>query len=440
MSCNPLFFSSFRSSFSFVQRFFMNKFIRSLILVLATTTAFFAAAQNTNTLPYQMPNRIKYGEGASATYLDKANGSWQNCTSAEPGAQDSTCVVPYRKGVAAGLATVTASFSTANPSTTSTGTKLIWTTANAVRLTVNCTGVATYANANAPLQNSPSTVILTSPTAGAVSCLLVAYNSDNEPTSTTVTATFVLPVPLTLTAGFSPATAYVGGTGSSLVWTTTGAKDVYVAACTGMQTGGFGPGYITLQGVANTYVFTRQSNPGQITCLVRATNDEGQAVYSNAVLNFVMPPPPNVNGGYNPPNINVGQQSQLIYNSENAVYVGLVCTGLSGVSVSSPSLYLNQAWYFFTETWSNAGTQDCGIQAINQAGESIVAYFRLVVAPVATVASGGGSTGITTDPNAGVDPCGLYISGTIGVCGTDSVSNDDGPAATDGDGDGDGDG
>lgn len=86
----------------------MKQFIKSLILtVVVAATAMAATAQNT--LPYLMPQRIKQGEGASATYLDKANGSWQNCTSAEPGAQDSTCVVPYRKGVAAGLATITAS-------------------------------------------------------------------------------------------------------------------------------------------------------------------------------------------------------------------------------------------------------------------------------------------------------------------------------------------
>jgi hypothetical protein len=291
-----------------------------------------------------VPERIKIGSGASAYYLDPTTqySNWQNCTTGI-GAQDSTCVVPYRYGVAAGLATITASFSKTNPTTTGTGTKLIWTTTNAARVTVSCTGVATYANANAPLQNSPaaaSIVTLTSPTAGAVSCLLTAYNSDNEPTSTTVTATFVLPTPLTLTASFSPATTYVGGAGSSLVWTTTGAKDVYINACSGMQTGSFGPGYIALQGAANTYVFTRQHNPGQINCQLRATNDEGQTVFANVQLNFIMPPPPTVSSMYNPPNINVGQQSQLLYSSSNAVYIGIVCSGLSGFGVSNPSLFL----------------------------------------------------------------------------------------------------
>lgn len=386
-----------------------------------------------------VPERIKIGSGASAYYLDPNTqySNWQNCTTGI-GAQDSTCVVPYRYGVAAGLATITASFSKTNPTTTGTGTKLVWTTTNAVRLTVNCSGVASYANANAPLQNSPasaSIVTLTSPTAGLVSCLLTAYNSDNEPTSTTVTATFVLPVPLTLTASFSPTTAYAGGSGSSLIWTTTGAKDVYVEACIGTLTDPFGPGYLPLQGSPNAYKFTRRSTPGVVTCAFRATNDQGQTVYSTATLTFVMPPPPSVSGGYSPANITAGQQSQLLYSSANAVYVGLVCTGLSGFAVNSPSLYLNQNWYFFAETWNNAGTQDCGIQAINQAGQSIVEYFTLVVAPVGNTASGGGSRGSTTvPPVGGPDPCGMYTSGTVGMCGTDDAAPDspapaDAPAA-----------
>lgn len=420
----------------------MNKFIKSVIFVLISAASIAATAQNT--LPYQMPQRIKYGEGTGATYLDKANGSWQNCISAEPGAQDSTCVVPYRSGVAAGLATITASFSKANPSTTSTGTKLIWATANAVRLTVNCAGVATYSNSNAPLQNNPSVTTLTSTTAGAVTCLLTAYNSDNEPTSTTVTATFVLPVPLTLSAGFSPASTYVGGAGSSLVWTTTGAKNVYVDACTGLHAGSFGPGYVPLQAAVNAHHFPAPpTSTGQVTCAMRATNDEDQTVYSTAVLNFVMPPPPSVSGSYNPPNINVGQQSQLLYSSANAVYVGLVCSGINWLAVASPSMALNQNWYWFAETWNNPGTQECGIQAINQAGQSIIQYFSLVVAPIGIPASGGGSNGSTTNPAAGmVYNCltnGYESAATFDYsisCGGQPTSDDGSSPSSDGDGDG----
>lgn len=388
-----------------------------------------------------VPERIKIGSGASAYYLDPNTqySNWQNCTTGI-GAQDSTCVVPYRYGVAAGLATITASFSKANPTTTGTGTKLIWTSTNAARLTVNCSGVATYVNANAPLQNSPaaaSIVTLTSPTVGVVSCLLTAYNSDNEPTSTTVTATFVLPVPLTLTAGFSPATTYAGGAGSSLVWTSTGAKNVYVEACTGLHAGSFGPGYVPLQAAVNVHRFpARPTSPGQVTCAMRATNDEGQTVYSTAVLNFVMPPAPSVSGSYNPPNINVGQQSQLLYSSSNAVYVGLVCTGINWLAVASPSMFLNQNWYWFTETWNNPGTQDCGIQAINQAGQSIIQYFSLVVAPTGNTASGGGPQGSTSNPAAGM----VYNCQTNSYesaatfdysinCGAQPTSSDDGPSA-----------
>lgn len=49
----------------------MNKFIKSLIFVLTAAAAIAATAQNT--LPYQMPQRIKYGEGTGASYLDKAD-------------------------------------------------------------------------------------------------------------------------------------------------------------------------------------------------------------------------------------------------------------------------------------------------------------------------------------------------------------------------------
>jgi hypothetical protein len=367
------------------------------VFVVSTVASTVAIAQST--LPYQMPQRIKRGEGASALYLDKAAGSWQNCTSSEPGAQDSTCVVPYRYGVAAGLATINASFTKTSPFIGSTGTSPRWNTTNAISLTVSCTGVASYANANAPLQASPSGVTLNSATAGAVTCIFTAMNSDNEPTTVAITANFTAPIPPTLNVGFTRPNFDVGTGGSQIYWTSANAQTLYVS-CSGYN---WGPGYIALQGNPSGVTMERDTT-GSIVCTFTATNEVGQTATQTAVANVTRPPPPSVNGAYSPANIEAGQQSQLLYSSANATVLNIVCNGLEFAAVQTPSMILNQPWYWFAQTWPNPGTQSCGIAAYNSLGEVAIVEFSLEVAPVGSWASGGGTSGMY-----------LYAPGTPGV-------------------------
>ncbi len=341
-----------------------------------------------------VPQRIKIGSGPSAYYLDPTTqySSWDKCTTGV-GAQDCTCVVPYRYGVAAGLATITASFSRTSPVIGGTGTSPRWTTTNAVSLTVNCAGVATYNNANAPLQANPSGINFNSATAGPVTCVLTALNSDNEPTTATITATFVPPTSPTLQVGFTRPNFNVGTGGSQIYLATQNTKTLYVA-CTGFN---WGPGYIGLQGNPSGVTMDRTTT-GIISCTFTATNEIGQTATATATANVVRPPPPSVSGFYNPANITAGQQSQLIYSSANAVSLGLVCSGLDGFAVRDPSLYLNQSSYFFSQTWNKPGTQECGIAATNSLGEISYEYFSLVVAPAGFTPTGGGSSGETSYP------------------------------------------
>lgn len=344
--------------------------------------------------PMFVPERIKIGTGSTAYYLDPTTqySSWDKCTSGI-GAQDSTCVVPYRYGVAAGLATITASFSKTSPFINSTGTSPRWTTTNAVSLTVNCSGVATYNNANAPVQANPSGVTLNSAVAGPVTCVLTALNSDKEPVSLTITANFTAPIPPTIQAGFVRPNFNAGTGGSEIYWATQNTKTVYVT-CSGFN---WGPGYVGLQGNPSGVRMDRDTT-GAISCTFTATNEIGQTATATATANVVRPPPPWVSAQYSPANIVAGQQSQLLYNSGNAVSLGLVCSGLQWFAVRDPSLLLNQSWYFFTETWPDPGTQECGIAAHNSLGEVSYAYFTLVVAPAGFKPTGGGSAGATLYP------------------------------------------
>ena len=345
--------------------------------------------------PMFVPERIKIGAGATAYYLDptKEYSSWDKCTSGI-GAQDSTCVVPYRYGVAAGLATITASFTQPSPFVGGAGTSPRWTTTNAVSLTVNCSGVASYNNANAPLQANPSGIIFNSAVAGPVSCVLTAMNSDNEPTTVTITANFTMPIPPTIQAGFVRPNFDVGTGGSPIYWATQNTKTVYVT-CSGFN---WGPGYVVLQGNPSGVTMDRDTT-GSISCTFTATNEIGQTATATATANVVRPPPPWVSAGYSPANIVAGQQSQLLYNSGNATVIGLVCDGLQFAAVQTPSMLLNQPWYWFTQTWPSPGTQSCGISAHNSLGEVAIVYFDLVVAPVGVTPSGGGTSGMTVmDP------------------------------------------
>jgi hypothetical protein len=61
-------------------------------------------------------------------------------------------------------------------------------------------------------------------------------------------------------------------------------------------------------------------------------------------------------------------------------------------------LYLNQDWYFNPQTWPDAGSQQCSINAFNSFGEVAIVYFSLDVAPAGFAASGGGSVDGGTYP------------------------------------------
>jgi hypothetical protein len=339
--------------------------------------------------PMFIPERIKIGSGPSAYYLDPTteNSSWDKCKTGV-GAQDSTCVVPYRYGVAAGLATITGGFTVDSPVVGGSGTKPRWTTTNAKSLTINCTGAVTYSDANAPVQNNPSSILFNAPAPGLVTCVLVALNSDNEPATLTIRSTFVIPSPPTIQAGFSRAAFDVGTGGANIIWNSTNAKSVHVA-CTGFN---WGPGFVALQGNPSGVKMDRDTT-GPISCTFIATNDVGQTATATTTANVTRPALPSVSGGYSPANITAGQQSQLIYSSANATVLGIVCNGLKGNAVQSPSMLLNQQWYWNFESWPNPGTQSCNIHAHNSLGEVAVMTFDLVVAPVGFTPSGGGSSG-----------------------------------------------
>jgi hypothetical protein len=374
----------------------MRIYIKQLAVLTGLLISFSLFAQNT--LPYQMPQRIKQGEGASATYLDKANGSWQNCTSAEPGAQDSTCVVPYRKGVAAGLATITASFSPASPITGSgpgRGTTPLWTSANAVRVTMQCSGVNVFALADVPLQGSPSGINFESASPGAMTCQFKAYNSDNEAVTANISATFVDPAPATITASFSPSSLYVGDpNGTSPVWSTTNAITVTVS-CANLPAPGWG-GSIPTSGMRGDGVSPKIKHgvsPQTVSCTFTATNIIGQVTNQTITANFVMPPPPTVNGWFVPATIRVGESSSWNYASTNSVYTGIVC---SGVGFNSGNVVApNTSWYWFPQVYSTAGTQTCGVHAYNQAGVLAWINVDLIILPASTpptAVTGGGGT------------------------------------------------
>ena len=388
------------------------------------------AATAQNTLPYQMPNRIKYGEGTGATYLDKANGSWQNCTSAEPGAQDSTCVVPYRKGVAAGLATITASFSPASPITGSgpgRGTTPLWISTNAVRVTMQCSGAGVFALADVPLQasaGSPSGINFESATPGTLNCQIKAYNSDNEAATVDISATFVDPAPPTITASFSPSSLYVGDpNGTSPVWSTTNAVTVTVS-CANLPVPGWG-GSIPAQGMRGDGVSPKIKHgvsPETISCTFTATNIIGQVANQTITANFVMPPPPTVNGWFEPATIRAGESSSWNYASANSVYTGIVCSGIgfSSGNVVTP----NVSWYWFPQVYSTAGVQTCGIHAYNQAGVLTWKNVDLLILPAATppaAVTGGG--GAISGGNPVWDPAGPSGDGAASAgCGDSGCS------------------
>lgn len=390
----------------------------SLALCAFGVSAFAQRAQ-----PSDMPQRIKR---SSTIYLEKTteNSSWQNCNPNDTAGQDSTCVVPYRYAAPAGLATITADFTKANVTIGGTGTEMRWATTNAVSVTVTCSGVATYGPAVIPVQGNPSGIILDSAVPGPVTCVYVAKNSDDEPATTSATATFAMPVPPTISAGYSDPNPYVGGPGTSPIWTSTGAVKVYVSGCTGLPAPGWGPGYVGLQGFAGATTFKFTTQPATVTCTYVATNDIGQTATTTASVNFVMPPPPTVNAWFEPASITEGESSSFHWSSGNSIYTGIVCSGVgfSSATVTTP----NETWYWFPFTYSTQGVQKCGVHAYNQAGQLSWVDAELYIYPAATGALGspaasGGSvpweSGGSDGPGAGSTGCG----GTSGTSG-DSCS------------------
>ncbi len=342
--------------------------------------------------PSRMPVRIQSSDPNKFLQRQSGVDSWEKCPAGN--FQDSTCVVTYKYSAPAAAATITAGFTKANPFIGGAGTSPYWTTVNAVRVAVVCSGLGVYNNSNAPTQGSPSGVTFTSPTAGPVTCNFTAWNSDNRSVTVTSTANFVAPIPPTIQAGFVRPNFNAGTGGSEIQWATQNAKSVYVA-CSGFN---WGPGFVGLQGNPSGVRMDRDTT-GSISCTFTATNEVGQTATATASANVTRPPPPQVNAAYQPANINVGQTSQLVYTSANATVLGIVCNGLWGAAVSSPeSLYLNQGWYFTPQTWPDAGSQQCSINAFNSMGEVAIVYFSLDVAPAGIAPSGGGSTDGGTYP------------------------------------------
>ena len=255
-------------------------------------------------------------------------------------------------------------------------------------------------------------------------------NSDKEPVSLTITATFSAPIPPTIQAGFIRPNFDVGTGGSPIYWATQNAAKVYVT-CSGFN---WGPGYVGLQGNPSGVIMDI-TYTGTISCTFTATNEVGQTASATATANVTRPPPPWVNAGYSPANIVAGQQSQLLYDSGNATVIGLVCNGLQFVAVQTPSMILNQPWYWFAQTWPNPGTQSCNIHAHNSLGEVAVVTFDLVVAPAGFAPSGGGTSGMTvmdpsnpgaplpSGPSAGSGHPQGYLNPATGVITSDPQGN-----------------
>jgi hypothetical protein len=354
----------------------------------------------TSVTPMFVPERIKIGAGASAYYLDPTteNSSWADCKSGI-GTQDSTCVVPYKYGVAAGLATITAGFTKANPVVGGTGTSPKWNSTNATSVSVACTGAATWGPGPIPVQGNPSGVTFNSPVPGTVTCVYTALNSDNEPTTTTATATFSNPLPPTIAANFTDPNPIVGGAGTSLRWNSTNAASVYIQ-CPGYP---YGPGYIPLQGNPSGVTF---NNPaGTITCNFTATNVVGATATTTASVTFTNPPLASLNAYFDPPAITAGESSTLHWGSGGAISVGMVCGGVGFAGAWQQPI--NQTGYF-PFYYSAAGVENCTFGAVNPIGEVTQVDMQLNVFPAGTPAAALNSPAPSiSDP--GVEACTYFM-------------------------------
>lgn len=297
---------------------------------------------------------------------------------------------------------------------------------------MQCSGVATYPLADVPIQASaanPSGINFESAAPGAISCQLKAYNSDNEPTTVNITANFLDPAPPTITASFSPSNPMVGSAnGTSPVWSAANATLLNVS-CSGVPAPGWN-GIIPVSGVVGDNYSPKikfNTAAASISCTFVATNSTGQTATQTIYANFVMPPPPTVDGWFDPPAIRAGESSSWNYASANSIYTGIVCSGVGFTSgnVVAP----NVSWYWNPQVYSTAGVQSCGIHAYNQAGVLTWKNVDLVILPPSTPpagVTGGGPTGggsvawITGDPGSAAGGPGASTS----ACAPSTDGND----------------
>lgn len=334
--------------------------------------------------PDRLPDRIKL---SPTLYLNKStlNNVTNSCVGSNA-LNDSTCVVPYLSGPAAGLAAITASLTKTTPSIGGTGTNLKWTTVNAISVSVTCAGVATYGPADVPIQGDPSGINLNSAVAGSVTCNWTAMNSDHEIVTATATAVFAPPVPPTIAAGFTNPNPVIGQGGTMPIWNSTGAKNVYVS-CINSSLPDWAGKYLQLQGNPSSTTFLLVT-PLTLTCNFTATNDVGQTATASTSATFRMPPPPSVNGWWDPATISAGQSSTFHYASANVTYLGIVCTGV-GYSFGDGGGSMNTSWYYFPWYFSTAGVQNCGVQGVNSAGQMAYVDVPLVINPAGTPSGSG---------------------------------------------------
>lgn len=387
----------------------------------------------TSVTPMFVPERIKIGAGASAYYLDPTteNSSWADCKSGI-GTQDSTCVIPYKYGVAAGLASISGSLTKPNPVIGGTGTSLKWTTTNAVSVRITCTGVANYGPATVPVQGNPSGITLNSAVPGVVTCNFVALNSDNEPATSTATATFSPPVPPTITAAFTDPnpSAGFGMPGTSIYWTAN-AKTLSVICYNANPDGSSWTNATAVLSLSPGAAVFKAGSAKTVTCNFVATNDVGQTANASATANFYNPPPATANAWFDPPSITEGQSSTFHYSSANAVYMGIVCSGVgfSNIVEVAP----NTDWYFFPFTYSTQGVQECQVNAKGVADDWSATVAQLYIYPAGGPA-GGSPASVNALPNPTLT--GNYCIDHPGDCGFPDSSPPSSTTGDDGDGDG----
>jgi hypothetical protein len=104
---------------------------------------------------------------------------------------DSDCMVAYSYIDTSLPPTITASFTNTAPIAGSTSTSPQWTSANAVTLSISCSGVASSMAGIIALQGTPSGITFTSATSGTQTCILTATNPFGTSSTATISVIFV---------------------------------------------------------------------------------------------------------------------------------------------------------------------------------------------------------------------------------------------------------